>query len=122
MSISEPTTADLLRPVAQREANSGKAYSIRSTAPSPLPRLPKTTIRLGDVVLFAIAVFGLWYLSGLVPQDRGYSPLIYQTGLVAATFGIVSNAAWFRRHSKLSDWATGVFLTVALGYVLWKIL
>jgi hypothetical protein len=37
----------------------------------------------------------LWYLSGLAPQDRGYSPLIYQIGLVAVAFGIVINAAWF---------------------------
>lgn len=71
---------------------------------------------------FAIAVLGLWYLSGLAPQDRGVSPLIYQIGLIAVAFGIVINAAWFRRHSKLSDWTTGVFLTAAIGYVVWGML
>jgi hypothetical protein len=79
----------------------------------------KTAIRLYDVVLFAIAGLGLWYLSGLVPQDRGYSPLLYQIGLVAAAFGIIVNAACFRKHSKLSYWITGVFLTGAVGYAIW---
>jgi hypothetical protein len=79
----------------------------------------KTAIQPGEVVLFAIAVLALWYLSGLVPQDRGYSPLIYQIGLVTVGFGIVINAAWCRWHSKLSDWTTAVFLTAAIGYVIW---
>jgi hypothetical protein len=33
----------------------------------------------------------LWYLSGLAPQDRGYSPLISnQIGLVAVVVGVLS--------------------------------
>lgn len=82
----------------------------------------KTAVRPSDVVRFSIAVLGLWYLFALGPQDRGFSPVIYQIGLVAVAFGIVINAAWFRRHSKLSDWTTGVFLTAAIGYVVWEML
>jgi hypothetical protein len=95
MSITEPTTADPLRAaraVAQREANSGNAYSIRSTAPSPWPRLPEAPVLLSNVVLFAFAVLVLWYISGFVSQDGRYSLLIYQIGLVAVAFAIVINA------------------------------
>jgi hypothetical protein len=82
----------------------------------------KTAIRPSDVVRFAIAILGLWYLSGRVPQYRGYWPLIYQIGLVVVAFGIVINAPSFRRYSKLSDWTTGVFLTATIGYVVWEML
>ena len=125
MSITEPTTADPLRAaraVAQREANSGNAYSIRSTAPSPWPRLPEAPVLLSNVVLFAFAVLVLWYISGFVSQDGRYSLLIYQIGLVAVAFAIVINAVRFRWHSKLSDWTTGVFLTAGIGYVICEML